>query len=98
MMPEKMVVVGASHDRPLGMGMLFTRTNLIVTAFGVGGAAPPREFAGVCALADTVLRPISAPRCGPANSWHDEVPQLSHEQVAPLRQASHDAGGHHAVR
>ncbi len=56
MMPEKMVLVGAAHDRPLGIGMLFHEDGTwIVTAFGVGGAAPPRDFADVCALADTVL-------------------------------------------
>jgi hypothetical protein len=38
MMPEKMVVAGASHDRPLGIGMLFHEDGTwIVTAFGVGG-------------------------------------------------------------
>jgi 2-polyprenyl-6-methoxyphenol hydroxylase-like FAD-dependent oxidoreductase len=56
MMSEKMVVVGAAHDRPLGMGMLFHEDGAwTITAFGVGGAQPPRDFAGVCALADTVL-------------------------------------------
>lgn len=56
MMPEKMVVVGAAHDRPLGLGMLFHEDGAwTVTAFGVGGAAPPRDFAGVCALADDVV-------------------------------------------
>ena len=51
-----MVLVGASHDRPLGIGMLFHEDGTwIVTAFGVGGAAPPRDFAGVCELADAVL-------------------------------------------
>ena len=56
MLAEKMVVVGASHDRPLGMGMLFHEDGAwTITAFGVGGAQPPRDFDGVCALADTVL-------------------------------------------
>ena len=56
MMPEKMVLVGASHDRPTGMGMLFHEDGAwIVTAFGVGGAAPPRDWGGVCALADDLV-------------------------------------------
>lgn len=55
MMSQKMVLVGAVHERPLGLGMLFHEDGTwIVTAFGVGGAQPPRDFAGVCALADTV--------------------------------------------
>lgn len=62
LIPEKMVVVGATQDRPLGIGMLFHEDGAwTITAFGVGGAQPPRDFAGVCALADDVLpAPISA--------------------------------------
>jgi 2-polyprenyl-6-methoxyphenol hydroxylase-like FAD-dependent oxidoreductase len=53
---EKMVVVGAALDRPRGMGMLFHEDGIwIVTAFGVAKAEPPRDFAGICLLADTVL-------------------------------------------
>ncbi|MCV7160395.1 FAD-dependent oxidoreductase [Mycolicibacterium brisbanense] len=53
---EKMVVVGAALDRPRGIGMLFHEDGIwIVTAFGVGKAEPPRDFAGICTLADTVL-------------------------------------------
>ncbi|HTY28084.1 MAG TPA: oxidoreductase [Mycobacterium sp.] len=56
MMPEKMVVVGAAQDRPLGLGMLFHEDGAwTVTAFGVGGAQPPRDNAGVCELADDVV-------------------------------------------
>lgn len=52
---EKMVLVGAAHDRPLGLGMLFHEDGAwTVTAFGVGGAQPPRDFAGICALADAI--------------------------------------------
>lgn len=56
MITEKMVVVGATHDQPLGMGMLYHEDGAwTVTAFGVGGEQPPRDIAGVHALADTVL-------------------------------------------
>ncbi len=58
MMPEKMVVVGASDERPRGIGMLFHEDGAwTVTAFGVGGAKPPQDFAGVCALADGLVPP-----------------------------------------
>lgn len=59
---EKMVVCGAALDRPRGMGMLFHEDGIwIVTAFGVAKTEPPRDFAGICALAETLLPPhISA--------------------------------------
>lgn len=58
MMPQKMVIVGATRDRPLGMGMLFHEDGIwMVTAFGVAKAEPPRDFAGICALADELLPP-----------------------------------------
>lgn len=62
LMAEKMVLVSAPHDRPLGMGMLFHEDAIwTVTAFGVAKAEPPGNFTGICDLADTVLPPhISA--------------------------------------
>ncbi|WP_273732682.1 FAD-dependent oxidoreductase [Mycolicibacterium septicum] len=56
MMPQKMVIVGATRNRPLGIGMLFHEDGIwMVTAFGVAKAEPPRDFAEVCALADELL-------------------------------------------
>lgn len=62
MMAEKMVLVSASHDEGLGMGMLFHEDGIwTVTAFGVAKAEPPQDFAGICAQADTAVPPhISA--------------------------------------
>lgn len=62
LMAEKMVLVSASHDEGLGMGMLFHEDGIwTVTAFGVAKAEPPNDFAGVLAQADTTLPPhISA--------------------------------------
>lgn len=55
-MSEKMVVVGATHDRPTGMGMLFHEDGVwTVTAFGVGGVRPPSDYADICDLADTLV-------------------------------------------
>lgn len=56
MMAEKMVLMSAGHDQPLGMGMLFHEDGVwTVTAFGVGRAEPPRDLAGIRALADRLL-------------------------------------------
>ncbi|MDH6196766.1 2-polyprenyl-6-methoxyphenol hydroxylase-like FAD-dependent oxidoreductase [Mycobacterium frederiksbergense] len=56
MISHKMVVVGATRGRPLGMGMLFHEDGIwTVTSFGVAKAEPPRSFAGICALADEIL-------------------------------------------
>ncbi|MFN3005973.1 FAD-dependent oxidoreductase [Mycolicibacterium wolinskyi] len=62
MIAEKMVLVSASHDEGLGMGMLFHEDGIwTVTAFGVAKAEPPQDFAGICAQADTTVPPhISA--------------------------------------
>ncbi|MCV7319814.1 FAD-dependent oxidoreductase [Mycolicibacterium confluentis] len=58
MMSEKMVLMSAGHDRPLGMGMLFHEDGVwTVTAFGVGKAEPPKDLDGIHELADTVLPP-----------------------------------------
>lgn len=56
LIPQKMVIVGATRDRPLGMGMLFHEDGIwMVTTFGVARAEPPRDFAGICALADDLV-------------------------------------------
>lgn len=56
MIAQKMVIVGATRDRLLGMGMLFHEDGIwMVTTFGVAKAEPPRDFAGMCALADELL-------------------------------------------
>lgn len=56
LLAEKVVVAGASTGQPLGLGMLFYEDgNWNVTTFGVGKVAPPRNFAEICALADTIL-------------------------------------------
>lgn len=59
---EKMVLVSASHDDGLGMGMLFHEDGIwTVTAFGVAKAEPPQDFTGICAQAETTVPPhISA--------------------------------------
>ena len=49
-------MAGASRDQPLGMGMLFYEDGTwTVTTFGVAKVEPPQDFAGMCALADTIL-------------------------------------------
>ncbi|TFV58672.1 oxidoreductase [Mycobacterium sp. PS03-16] len=58
LLAEKVVVAGASAEQPLGLGMLFYEDgNWNVTTFGVGKAEPPRDFAGICDLADQILPP-----------------------------------------
>jgi 2-polyprenyl-6-methoxyphenol hydroxylase-like FAD-dependent oxidoreductase len=59
---EKMVLVSASEDRGLGMGMLFHEDGIwTVTAFGVAKAEPPHDFSGICEQAAITLPPhISA--------------------------------------
>ncbi|WP_454789597.1 FAD-dependent oxidoreductase [Mycolicibacterium lutetiense] len=53
---EKMVLVSATRDRQLGMGMLFHEDGTwMVTSFGVANTEPPRDFAGMCQLAQTIL-------------------------------------------
>ncbi len=55
---EKMVLVSAEHDSQLGMGMLFHEDGIwTVTTFGVAKTEPPRDFAGICRLAETLLPP-----------------------------------------
>ncbi|MGA5463961.1 FAD-dependent oxidoreductase [Mycobacterium sp. NPDC050041] len=56
LLAEKVVVAGASDELPLGVGMLFYEDGLWnVTTFGVGKVEPPKDFAGMCALADKIL-------------------------------------------
>ncbi|OBG47416.1 oxidoreductase [Mycobacterium alsense] len=56
LIPEKVVVAGASHDRSLGLGMLFHEDGTwVLTTFGVAGARPPATFPEMLALADELL-------------------------------------------
>jgi 2-polyprenyl-6-methoxyphenol hydroxylase-like FAD-dependent oxidoreductase len=56
LIPEKVVVAGASREQPLGLGMLFYEDGVWnVTTFGVGKVEPPQNFAQICDLADKVV-------------------------------------------
>ena len=56
LIPEKVVVAGASREQPVGLGMLYYEDGTWgLTTFGVGKVEPPRNFAEMCALADTIL-------------------------------------------
>ena len=56
LIPEKVVVAGASRDQPVGLGMLYYEDGTWgLTTFGVAKVEPPRNFADMCALADTIL-------------------------------------------
>ncbi len=99
---EKMVLVGAADDRPLGMGMLFHEDGIwMVTTFGVAKAEPPKDFAGICDLADKILPPhvSAALRAGepvgtmnfhryPTSKWrrYDKLERLP-EGIFPLGDA-----------
>lgn len=53
---EKVVVAGASHDEPVGLGMLlYEDGNWSVTTFGTGKVRPPQNLAEIYALADRLL-------------------------------------------
>ncbi|OMC50099.1 oxidoreductase [Mycobacterium sp. IS-1264] len=53
---EKVVVAGASHEEPLGLGMLcYEGGTWVLTTFGVADAKPPRTFPEMLALADKLL-------------------------------------------
>jgi len=55
---EKVVVAGASHDHPVGLGMLLYEDGLwSATSFGTGKVAPPKTFAEICDVADDLLPP-----------------------------------------
>ncbi len=56
LIPEKVVVAGASREQPVGLGMLYYEDGTWgLTTFGVAKVEPPRNFADMCALADTIL-------------------------------------------
>ncbi len=53
---EKVVVAGASHEQPLGLGMLYYEDGTWgLTTFGVAKVEPPHDFAAMCALADEIV-------------------------------------------
>jgi flavin-dependent dehydrogenase len=55
---EKVVIAGASREQPRGLGMLYYEDGTWgLTTFGVAKVEPPRDFAGMCALADEVVPP-----------------------------------------
>jgi flavin-dependent dehydrogenase len=56
LLAEKVVVAGASHEHPVGVGALFYEDGVWnVTTFGIAKAEPPQNFAQICALADEIL-------------------------------------------
>lgn len=53
---EKVVVAGASHDKPVGIGMLYYEDGTWgMTTFGVGKVPAPANFDEMCVLADDIL-------------------------------------------
>lgn len=53
---EKVVVAGASHDKSLGLGMLYYEDGTwVLTTFGVAHEKPPRTFPEMLALAEDLL-------------------------------------------
>ncbi|MBW0019870.1 MAG: oxidoreductase [Mycobacterium sp.] len=53
---EKVVVAGASHDKSVGLGMLFYEDGTwAMTTFGVARVQPPRTFPEMLALAEDLL-------------------------------------------
>src|SRR5882757_278056 len=53
---EKVIVAGACHDHPLGLGMLFYEDgNWRLTTYGTAKVEPPQNFPQMCALADQIL-------------------------------------------
>jgi 2-polyprenyl-6-methoxyphenol hydroxylase-like FAD-dependent oxidoreductase len=53
---EKVVVAGASHDKSLGLGMLYYEDGTwVLTTFGVAHEKPPRTFPEMLALAQDLL-------------------------------------------
>jgi 2-polyprenyl-6-methoxyphenol hydroxylase-like FAD-dependent oxidoreductase len=56
LLEEKVVVAGASHEHPVGLGMLYYEDGTWgLTTFGVGKVEPPHTFAEMCAVADEIL-------------------------------------------
>lgn len=55
---EKVVVAGASREQPVGLGMLYYEDGTWgLTTFGIAKVEPPKDFEGMCALADEILPP-----------------------------------------
>lgn len=53
---EKVVVAGASHDKSLGLGMLYYEDGTwVLTTFGVAHEKPPRTFPEMLSLAEDLL-------------------------------------------
>jgi flavin-dependent dehydrogenase len=56
LLAEKVVVAGASHEHPVGVGALFYEDGVWnVTTFGIAKAEPPQDFAQICAVVDEML-------------------------------------------
>ena len=56
LLAEKVVVAGASHEHPVGVGALFYEDGVWnVTTFGIAKAEPPQNFAQICDLVDEIL-------------------------------------------
>ena len=100
LLAEKVVVAGASHEHPVGVGALFYEDGVWnVTTFGIAKAEPPQNFAQICDLVDEMLPGhfSSALRQGhPAR--RDGVPQVPDQSVAPLRQTRPLSRWHLPVR
>ncbi|MCV7422011.1 oxidoreductase [Mycobacterium yunnanensis] len=55
---EKVVVAGATHDQPVGLGMLLYEDGLwSATTYGTGKVPPPQNFTEICDAADALLPP-----------------------------------------
>jgi 2-polyprenyl-6-methoxyphenol hydroxylase-like FAD-dependent oxidoreductase len=58
LVPEKVIVAGASRQQSLGLGMLcYEDGTWGLTTFGVGKVEPPQNFSEMCNLADEILPP-----------------------------------------
>jgi 2-polyprenyl-6-methoxyphenol hydroxylase-like FAD-dependent oxidoreductase len=56
LLAEKVVVAGASHEHPVGVGALFYEDGVWnVTAFGIAKVEPPQTFAQMCEVVDEIL-------------------------------------------
>ena len=96
---EKVVVAGATRDKPLGLGMLFYEDgNWGVTTFGTGKVEPPQNFGEICALADEILPARQRGASQGRAAWRDGVPQVPDQSLAALRQDDPLPHGHHPVR
>ena len=97
---EKVVVAGASHDEPLGLGMLYYEDGTwVLTTFGVAKVEPPRTFPGCLRWPTKCFRRTSTPRWPTAEpDRRTGVPHIPDQQVAPLRQAGALPGRDRPVR